>query len=330
MDKLRALQYFVASAQERSFTAASRRLEVSVPAILKLVNALERNLGGALFDRSAQGLKLTAAGERYLEACQPALAQLHAADLTVRAGASEPRGTIIVGAHAELVDMPWLSEFHGLYPDVHIDVRPVTRATIQTTPADVYLVHGWPVQPDMVRRVVAQPQLLTCASPDYWANYGIPACPEALADHECLLYCNDEGTVNDLWLYERQGEKLAITARGWLVSSARTVMVAAALAGKGVLRASDLLVVEHLKRGSLIPVLREWDMADAPPFNMLYRSHQRRNALTRAFMDFVVEAFRKLEAEQSHRAERRPFVERPSWSRRGYRRASAGRSKTRP
>jgi len=329
MDKLRALHYFLVSAEERSFTAASRRLEVSVPAILKLVNALERHLGGALFDRSAQGLKLTAAGERYLEACQPAMSQLDAADAIVRTGVSEPKGTIILGAHAELADMPWLSEFHSQYPDVQVDVRPVTRGTIQSTPADVYLVHGWPVQPDMVRRVVAQPHLLTCAAPEYWSSYGVPATPRDLAGHECLLYCNDEGTVNDLWLYERNGEKLAITARGWLVSSARTVTIAAALAGKGILRASDLLVSEHLRRGTLVPVLREWTMADAPPFNMLYRSHQRRNALTRTFMDFVIEAFRKLEAEHSHRGERRPYVDRPLWSRRGYRRASAGTHKGR-
>ena len=45
MDKLRALEYFLVSAEERSFTRAARRLEVSVPAIAKLVTALEREIG---------------------------------------------------------------------------------------------------------------------------------------------------------------------------------------------------------------------------------------------------------------------------------------------
>lgn len=328
MDKLRALQYFLASAEERSFTRASRRLEVSVPAILKLVNALERELNGALFDRSAQGLKLTAAGERYLEVCQPLIAQLEAADQMVRGGTSGRRGTILLGAHPELVELPWVSEFHGRYPDVQVDVRLVTRGTIQTTPADLYLVHGWPMQPDMVCRIVAQPRLLTCAAPDYWAKYGIPTTPNELAGHECLLYCNDEGTVNDLWQYERDAETVAIAARGWLVSNARSVTIAAALAGEGVLRASDLLIGEHLRRGTLVPVLRDWTMADAPPFNLLYRPHQRRNTLTRVVIDFLVDAFRRLEADHSHRGERRAFVGRPYWSRRGYRRASAGRPKS--
>ncbi len=109
MDKLRALQYFIAAAEERSFSRAARRLDVSVPAVHKLVNSLERDLGALLFDRSTQGLKLTAGGERYLEACQPLLAQMTAADQLVSGEATRPKGTLVVGAHPELVMLPWLS-----------------------------------------------------------------------------------------------------------------------------------------------------------------------------------------------------------------------------
>ena len=80
MDKLRALQYFVTAAEAHSFTAAARRLEVSVPAIAKLITALERQLGTSLFDRSAQGIELTADGQAYLASCRPLLEQLAAAD----------------------------------------------------------------------------------------------------------------------------------------------------------------------------------------------------------------------------------------------------------
>lgn len=59
MDKLRALEYFIAAAQEGSFSGAARRLDVSVPSIAKLIGALERELGLRLLDRSTQGLKLT-------------------------------------------------------------------------------------------------------------------------------------------------------------------------------------------------------------------------------------------------------------------------------
>jgi len=71
MDKLRALQYFAVAAEERSLSAAARRLGVSTPAVAKLVTSLERNLGTTLVNRTARGLALTADGERYLENCRP-------------------------------------------------------------------------------------------------------------------------------------------------------------------------------------------------------------------------------------------------------------------
>jgi DNA-binding transcriptional LysR family regulator len=323
MDKLRALQYFLTSAEERSFSRAARRLEVSVPAVAKLVNALERELGAALFDRTAKGLKLTASGERYLDACQPLVAQLTAADEVVIEEGSRPRGTLVVGAHPELVMLPWLSRFHERYPDIQLDVRAVTRLTIKDTPAEVYIVHGWPNQPDMVRRLIAQPRLLTCAAPGYWATHGVPQRPKDLERHVCLLYCNDEGTVNDLWQYERGEEKESVTGRGWLVSNSRYVTLNAALSGEGVVRISDLMAGEHLRSGQLVPVLLDWQMTDAPPFNLLYPSSQRRNPRVRLFIDFVIEAFRELEAESGYGTMRRQFAERPYWARPQYRRASA-------
>ena len=76
MDRLRSLDYFIAAAEESSFSGAARRHGVSAAAVSKLVAALERSLGIKLFERHAHGLVLTAGGGAYLEACRPALAQL--------------------------------------------------------------------------------------------------------------------------------------------------------------------------------------------------------------------------------------------------------------
>ena len=59
IDKLRAIQYFVSAAEEGSFAGAARRLEVSVPAVQKLLGTLERQIGIILFERNAKGVKLT-------------------------------------------------------------------------------------------------------------------------------------------------------------------------------------------------------------------------------------------------------------------------------
>ena len=323
MDKLRALQYFLTAAEERSFSRAARKLEVSVPAVVKLVNALEVQLGAALFERSARGLTLTAGGERYWDECHPLVAQLVAADQLLDSDTSRLRGTVVLAAHPELVMLPWLSRFHERYPDIQVDVRNVTSTTIQSVPADVYLVHGWPRESHMVRRIIAQPRLITCAAPSYWSKHGVPEYPEDLAAHVCLLYCNDEGTVNDLWKYERSGKTVSVTARGWLVSNNRGVTLNAALAGEGVVRIANLLVFEHLRSGALVPVLPDWEMADAPPFNVLYSANQRRAPRTRIFIDFATNLFRELQTQADYGAKAPKASDRPRWSQRGFKRASA-------
>lgn len=337
MDKLRALQYFVTAAEDHSFTRAARRLDVSVPAVAKLVNTLERELGAQLFDRSAQGLKLTAGGERYLDACQPLLAQLAAADEGISEEALRPRGTLTLGAHPQLAKsiMPALPRFHARFPDLQIDIRVVNRINeINDTAAEVFLVQGWPELADMVRRVIAQPCFLTCAAPGYWAMNGVPQRPSDIERHVCMLYCNDQGTVNDLWQYERSAEKESVTARGWLVSNHRDIMLDAVLAGEGVGRIADLTAGAYLRSGQLVPVLLDWKMSDAAPINLLYPSSQRRNPRVRLFMEFVIEVFRALEAESgtgasgtSPDANGRPYAERPYWHGRQYRRASAAARK---
>ena len=72
MDKLRALQYFVVAATEKSLSAAARRFEVSVTGVAKMITALEQSVGVRLFERRAQGFDLTASGAAYLDSCLPA------------------------------------------------------------------------------------------------------------------------------------------------------------------------------------------------------------------------------------------------------------------
>jgi DNA-binding transcriptional LysR family regulator len=80
---LRQLQYFVAIADEGSFTRAAERLLVAQPSLSQQMKSLERELGGQLLERLPNGVRLTAAGK----ACMPdaRLAVTHAAHAARRA-----------------------------------------------------------------------------------------------------------------------------------------------------------------------------------------------------------------------------------------------------
>jgi LysR family transcriptional regulator for bpeEF and oprC len=318
MDKLRALQYFIATAEERSLSGAARRLDVSVPAVSKLITSLERSLGTTLFDRTVQGLTLTSNGETYLEACHPLFDQLAAADEALRGAAANVRGTLVVGAPQMLAQhclLPALPRFHARYPDLQIDIHDVASPTAANAHAvDVYVQFGWIEPPaDLVQRRIGQCRFLICAAPSYWVANGVPLLPKDLERHVCLLFRTPNGTVHDLWQLERNGVKESVAARGWLVSGHRDVVLDAALAGEGVVRLTDLTIRTHVRSGRLVPVLLDWDMRDAPPIDLLYRPNQRRIPRVRLFIEFLTELFQEMEAERGEKAGMHLRAERPRW-----------------
>ncbi|HEY6758116.1 MAG TPA: LysR family transcriptional regulator [Baekduia sp.] len=82
--ELRHLRYFVAIAEEGSFTRAAERLWVAQPGLSTQIRRLESELGVQLFARHTRGVDLTAAGELFLERARTALAAADAALATGR------------------------------------------------------------------------------------------------------------------------------------------------------------------------------------------------------------------------------------------------------
>jgi DNA-binding transcriptional LysR family regulator len=80
--ELRHLRYFVAIAEERSFTRAAERLWVAQPGLSTQIRRLESELGVRLFERHTRGVDLTDAGELFLERARTALAAADAARST--------------------------------------------------------------------------------------------------------------------------------------------------------------------------------------------------------------------------------------------------------
>ena len=82
--ELRHLRYFVAIAEERSFTRAAERLWVAQPGLSTQMRRLEAELGVKLFERHTRGADLTRAGELFMERARAALAAADAAGATGR------------------------------------------------------------------------------------------------------------------------------------------------------------------------------------------------------------------------------------------------------
>lgn len=329
MDKLKALQYFLAAAQTGSLSAAARQQDVTLQAVAKLVGALEAQLGTTLFQRGSRGLTLTADGAQYAEACAPLLAQLQAADDGLRQARQRPQGTLVVGGTPFFLQhciVPALPAFHANYPDLTLDLRGVLHLDeAAARDCDLLLLHGWFEAGDWVRRELPLMPQVTVATPAYWQRHGMPRHPSELTGHNCLSYRNPYGKLLDLWRYRQvgaQGEVIEpVVVRGWLHSNHRDHLLELALGDCGVLRTGPPTIQTALDSGRLVPVLLDWELMDAPPLAIYFKPEQRRTLRLRVFADFVTARCAELVQWTKGRGQSGADG-RPAWHRGSGRRAS--------
>jgi DNA-binding transcriptional LysR family regulator len=130
--ELRQLRYFVAVAEELSFSRAAERLNVSQPPLSVQIKALEDELGARLFDRTRRTVKITQAGVLLLDSARKVLSELRRGAEVVALATCGEAGLIRMGftGSVPMLDMfPRLMRvFRDRYPEIRIELRDMSTA----------------------------------------------------------------------------------------------------------------------------------------------------------------------------------------------------------
>jgi DNA-binding transcriptional LysR family regulator len=334
LDRLRSIEYFVCAAEMGSLAAAAQALDVSPPAVSKLMAALEERLGLALFTRTSRGIVLTPDGEAYFIRCRQILADLESAEAALTLPSELPRGALVVGLPPNLATYciaPALARFRARYPDIQVQLRRAYRDTdLAAKNLDALVALAWLEREDLIAHRLAQTRFLICAAPTYWARAGIPTEPGELARHNCLVYRVPDAMTQDAWPFAKDGRQQVVNLQPKAIGDEQGWLIADALAGGGVIRVIDLTVRQHVERGELIPALTDWEALEAPPIHVIYRRVQRRNPRVKVFVGFVRDLFADLESQRLPRIGSPPRpTPKPQWWRQHSRsRASRERPET--
>ncbi|AOX20453.1 LysR substrate-binding domain-containing protein [Kozakia baliensis] len=124
---LRHLRYFVAVADQRSFTRAAETLHIEQPPLSQQIKALERELGVQLFIRSRQGATLTETGVQLLEQARSILAMERQFHSLARGLARGEQGRLRVGMAGAVSLLPLipraLRTFREKWPDIIVTLE---------------------------------------------------------------------------------------------------------------------------------------------------------------------------------------------------------------
>ena len=212
MDRLRAIEYFNRAVEHGSFAAAARSCDVTTAAVTQLIGALEQSLGVRLFHRSRRGLTLTSEGERYYDTSTRVAQLMHEAEVAIGPRGARPRGRLVVGLRQQVGQCsvaPHIGRFLARYPDIELVLRTINTIKALAEGVDIAVLTGWPSDAEVVVRILAQTELIVCASasPQYWDRAGMPQDPEDLRNHQCLVLRSSTGTLLDRWIFEKGGKR---------------------------------------------------------------------------------------------------------------------------
>ncbi|WP_380173777.1 LysR family transcriptional regulator [Kineococcus sp. DHX-1] len=193
MVTLRRLEYFVAVAEEQSFTGAARALHMAQPPLSSQVRALERELGAELFDRSGRTPVLTPAGRALLPEVRRLLAAYDRLPATAQQARDGSVGRLRVGLVPSAVagGLPdVLRRVHGELPGLEVALvegRPADLLRrLDLDDLDVVLLYAVPDGPALASQVLAGEPLVLALPRGHRLAAGAAVAVRQL-EHEALL-----------------------------------------------------------------------------------------------------------------------------------------------
>lgn len=290
------LLWFLAVAEEKSFTRAAAKLGIAQSTLSHTIKRLETGMGIRLLTRTTRSVATTEAGERLRQSLAPRVAEIEAEIAALMEFRDKPAGTIrlTLSDHAfDSLVWPKLRPMLAAYPDIKLEfsIDNGLRNIVEDG-FDAGVRLGESVEKDMIAiRIGPDWRMVAVASSDYFAAHPAPRHPQELIGHNCMNMRQARGGGLYGWEFEKDGQELRVRVDGQLTFNASYAMVDAALKGYGIAFVPEDLVARYIASGDLIQVLDDW----CPKFAGYYVYYPSRRQNLPAFKA-VVDALRYGEA----------------------------------
>lgn len=295
MDYFTAVKAFIQVVEAGSFVKAAQTLNLPRNTVTKHIQSLESHLRVKLLNRTTRRISLTNDGTAYYERMVRVVDQWLEAESDLASAQARPHGRLRVdmgSTMATMLVLPALPDFLKRYPDLQLDIgvsdKPVDLLGDRV---DCVIRGGALNDPSLIARRLGSLRFVTCATPAYLAAHGTPLHPSDLEkDHQMVRYFFAGSQKRLPVEFIRGDERIPVDAPYFVSVNDSNALLAAALAGLGVLQTLQFMAEPHFKSGALVPLLEEWTL-EPNPIYIVYSPNRHLSARVRVFVDWLVELF---------------------------------------
>ncbi|MFP3755830.1 HTH-type transcriptional regulator DmlR [compost metagenome] len=293
MDRLQAMKTFVTVVESGGFTAAARKLDISLSVVSRIVTDLEAHLGVRLLTRTTRLVRPTDTGAAYYENCRRILAEIDEAELATTGAHLAPRGQLSITASVlfgRRFVTPIVVEYLRRYPEVDVNCLFIDRiVNFVDEGIDVGIRIGDLPASSLQAVAVGHVRRVVCASPAYLARQGVPAKPADLAAHT-VIQTTGISTLPE-WRFLTGGEITPTRLSPRMATTTNDSAIAAAVDGFGLARVLSYQIADELRDGRLQIVMADFEPAPLP-INVIHREGRHAMHKVRAFLDLAIDTLR--------------------------------------
>jgi DNA-binding transcriptional LysR family regulator len=294
LDRITGMHVFTQAAEGGSLSHAARQLGISSAMATKHLDSLERRLGVRLFLRTTRKLTLTEPGQQYLQALTRLLPELHEVEAMIASQRIEASGTLRLNAPVSLGIRhiaPLIAMFTSRHPTILVNLGLNDRyVDLVDEGWDLTIRVGKLKDSRLVSRKLADSDMVICAAPAYWSAHGRPTRAQELNRHNCLGFTIPTFAGPDEWLFGHDRSQ-RVAVRGTLRANNGDALMAAAVAGLGVVYQPLFIVGDAIRRRELEVISLDVPTCDLGGIHLLYSGDHSPAAKVRVMIDFLVAAF---------------------------------------
>lgn len=295
MNLIEAMHMFVAVVEHGSYTKAAEALNVHRPALSKIIQSLEHELGVQLLYRTTRKVSTTPAGDEFYERCLKILTDL-TETLDWFSPTRPPRGKLKINLQTVLghtLIIPRLPEFMERYPNLDISLGTTDSLNdLIAEGIDCSVRLGDLEDSSLVAKRIGEVALVTCVAPAYVKKQGLPSTLEDLQEHLAVNFMIEQRRQIMPWRFRVNGKVYSVRMRSGIVVDNAEALLHCALAGIGIVQALRPALQQYIDSGHLLEVLPDVP-AEPKSVSVLFPDRRHLSPNVRVFIDWVSALFQE-------------------------------------